>query len=237
MRDLKEINRQLEPFEIIEYEDGSYGLCLPFIFLEGKYKGYGQDAFNRFAESIGDPVKNEYGLYTHGNGYEWARVFKTAFENDEGLRHIEFGCEAGGFYSYAADLVPLERMGTRFKAICDDPDQFAGLVSQALSKEEPSAMEEECEKSDRNNRAEQTEFPALPDCPLVGADGNVFNLMGIAARTLKENYRPEAAKEMRERVTSCGSYDEALAIMMEYVNPVSADEMDESPDINEQTFM
>jgi len=76
-----------------------------------------------------------------------------------------------------------------------------------------------------------------PDCPMIGADGNVFNLMGITARTLKENDRPEAAKEMRERVTSCGSYDEALAIMMEYVNPVSTDEMDESPDMSEQTFM
>ncbi len=25
-----------------------------------------------------------------------------------------------------------------------------------------------------------------PDCPLIGQDGNVFNLIGIASRTLKE---------------------------------------------------
>ena len=26
-----------------------------------------------------------------------------------------------------------------------------------------------------------------PDCPLIGADGNIFNLIGIASRTLRRN--------------------------------------------------
>ena len=25
-----------------------------------------------------------------------------------------------------------------------------------------------------------------PDCPLIGQDGNVFNIVGIASRTLKD---------------------------------------------------
>ena len=57
-----------------------------------------------------------------------------------------------------------------------------------------------------------------PDCKLIGEDGNIFNLMARAARTLRENDLPEEAKEMRERVTSSGSYDEALCIIGEYVN-------------------
>ena len=65
----------------------------------------------------------------------------------------------------------------------------------------------------------------LPDCPMIGADGNVFNLMGLASRTLKQHGMADKAKEMSERVTSSGSYDAALAILTEYVNPVSKDDM------------
>ena len=63
-----------------------------------------------------------------------------------------------------------------------------------------------------------------PDCPLIGADGNIFNLMGIASRTLKDNGMNEEAAEMRERITSSGSYDAALCIIGEYVNITSVDE-------------
>ena len=57
-----------------------------------------------------------------------------------------------------------------------------------------------------------------PDCKLIGEDGNIFNLMARASRTLRGNDLPEEAKEMRERITSSGSYDEALCIIGEYVN-------------------
>lgn len=33
-----------------------------------------------------------------------------------------------------------------------------------------------------------------PDCPLIGADGNIFNLLGIASRTLREHGLKEQAK-------------------------------------------
>ena len=59
-----------------------------------------------------------------------------------------------------------------------------------------------------------------PDCKLIGEDGNIFNLMARAARTLRENNLSEEAKEMRDRITSSGSYDEALCIIGEYVNIV-----------------
>lgn len=57
-----------------------------------------------------------------------------------------------------------------------------------------------------------------PDCPLLGKDGNVFNLLGIASHTLKRCGLSDQAKEMSLRVMSCGSYGEALAIIGEYVN-------------------
>lgn len=57
-----------------------------------------------------------------------------------------------------------------------------------------------------------------PKAKLVGADGNVFNLVGIASKALKRARQPEQAKEMNEKIFKCGSYDEALQTIMEYVD-------------------
>lgn len=66
-----------------------------------------------------------------------------------------------------------------------------------------------------------------PDCPLIGQNGNIFNLMGLASRTLREHGMEEQAREMRERVMSSESYDKALCILGDYVNITSVDDMDE----------
>lgn len=71
------------------------------------------------------------------------------------------------------------------------------------------------------------EEKAKPDCALIGEDGNIFNLMGIASRTLKENGMANEAKEMCERVRSSGSYYEALGVIGEYVNITSSEDMTE----------
>lgn len=63
-----------------------------------------------------------------------------------------------------------------------------------------------------------------PDCPLIGQDGNIFNLVGIASRTLKRNGLSAEAAEMTEKVFNGGSYAEALDIIGEYVNITSVDE-------------
>lgn len=77
------------------------------------------------------------------------------------------------------------------------------------------------------NKAEKVK----PDCELIGQDGNIFNLMGIASHTLKQNGMADEAKEMCSRVTSSGSYCEALNIIGEYVN--ITDSSEQSDDIDE----
>lgn len=57
-----------------------------------------------------------------------------------------------------------------------------------------------------------------PDCALIGEDGNIFNLVGIASRTLRESGMEGQAKEMTNRVFASNSYSEALDIIGEYVN-------------------
>ena len=63
-----------------------------------------------------------------------------------------------------------------------------------------------------------------PPCPIIGANGNIFSIMGIASKTLKKNNMTEAASEMCSRVMESESYDNALAVIMEYVEPVGVDE-------------
>lgn len=56
-----------------------------------------------------------------------------------------------------------------------------------------------------------------PVVKLVGADGNVFNLIGLAADALKLAGQRDAAKEMTARCFAAHSYQEALAIIAEYL--------------------
>ena len=79
---------------------------------------------------------------------------------------------------------------------------------------------------------EQSQERAKPKCPLIGKDGNIYNLMGIASNTLKYSGQRDAAKEMFSRVTSSGSYEEALCIIGEYVDICSEEDMDEDPEID-----
>lgn len=57
-----------------------------------------------------------------------------------------------------------------------------------------------------------------PKCELIGKDGNVFNLIAIASRTLRRNGMSKQAEEMQSRIFACGSYSEALAIIQDYVD-------------------
>ena len=77
-----------------------------------------------------------------------------------------------------------------------------------------------------------------PDCPLIGQDGNIFNLMGIASRTLRENGLEDRAKEMCVRIRESGDYYEALGVIGEYVNITSVDDAPgESEDAEEGMVM
>lgn len=69
-----------------------------------------------------------------------------------------------------------------------------------------------------------------PDCKLIGEDGNIFNLMGIASRTLRQNGMVDKAVEMRNRICASGSYGEALCIIGDYVNITGEDTSDEDMD-------
>lgn len=57
-----------------------------------------------------------------------------------------------------------------------------------------------------------------PKAKLIGEDGNIFNLIGIASRELRRAGFLDKATEMRERIMNSKSYDEALQILTEYID-------------------
>lgn len=72
-------------------------------------------------------------------------------------------------------------------------------------------------EADRKEYTMSCEVVSKPVAKLVGANGNIFNLVGIASRSLKTAGQKDKATEMSNRVMSSGSYEEALSIIMEYV--------------------
>jgi hypothetical protein len=56
-----------------------------------------------------------------------------------------------------------------------------------------------------------------PRAKLIGANGNIYNLMAVASKALKKSGQESKSKEMISRVEKSESYDNALAIIMEYV--------------------
>lgn len=57
-----------------------------------------------------------------------------------------------------------------------------------------------------------------PDAKLIGANGNIFNLLVICNKSLHN--MPNAYNELWERVQNSGSYYNTLAIIQEYVNVI-----------------
>ena len=56
-----------------------------------------------------------------------------------------------------------------------------------------------------------------PKCKLVGTDGNVFALAARVSSTLKKYGFKEESSDFLKRLGKCGSYNEALNLMGEYV--------------------
>jgi hypothetical protein len=61
-------------------------------------------------------------------------------------------------------------------------------------------------------------FPGIT-VKLLGEDGNIFNLIGIVKNEMRKNHvSTEDRSEFIHEVTSSGSYDEALSVIMKWVD-------------------
>ena len=56
-----------------------------------------------------------------------------------------------------------------------------------------------------------------PVAKLIGADGNVFNIIGIVRKTLIRAGQKDKAKEFYDKAHQCDSYDAVLRLVHDYV--------------------
>lgn len=170
--------------------------------IEGKdglvLQGCGGD-LQEWIEGINQMLTEE-GILKDGSCFEQVSVFQH-----EGLTNLLFP-----FEDVKLDIgkLALWRLATR--------EQFGSMWLSDYIDNRLSHLSQE-----------ETVPAQKPDCPLIGQNGNIFNLMGIASRTLKEHGMEEQAQEMRDRIMQSGSYNEALVIIGDYVNVTSVDDMDE----------
>lgn len=145
---MKNFNHKNDPFEIIDYKNGKFGLLLT-VHAEGLNRKFGQFAFDRFAFECEEEPKTKDGSYTHGNGYEWEAVFKYALRSDPILPYVTFDSEAGMFCCRSNAFEVLEELGNKFKAFCDEKKHFAQLVIQALSEKYDVDLEFKAQNKER----------------------------------------------------------------------------------------
>lgn len=65
--------------------------------------------------------------------------------------------------------------------------------------------------------------PSRPELKLLGHDGNIFSILGDAARLLRRAGMSEQANEMADRVHKSSNYYEALGIISEYMETELSD--------------
>ena len=137
---IRAFNESNAPFYLVDHTD-EVSLCCVFHPMPDSVFSLGQEAFNRYAERIGDPVKDEYGLFTHGSGYEWEYVFRKALENDPNIGKVSFDCEAGGFFCYGESVDMMADFGRRFRQILNDTDSLTELICKAVPEGEQREAE------------------------------------------------------------------------------------------------
>ena len=96
----------------------------------------------------------------------------------------------------------------RTLAVIPGVDTFRKLTQQELAEEQQRGQQK-------------------PDCPLIGQNGNIYNLMGIASDTLRKNRQAAQAGERCKRIVQSHSYEEALNVIRDYVNITSIEDMGE----------
>ncbi len=56
-----------------------------------------------------------------------------------------------------------------------------------------------------------------PTVKLIGEDGNIFYIIGKVSKALTRAGKYESALKMQKKIQASKSYDEALCIVMDYV--------------------
>jgi hypothetical protein len=138
---IKELNRELEPFYIVDHCDGVFSLCARINNMDEEF---GQAAFDSYANEIGEDPRDEQGYIVYGSGYDFASAFREAFKDDPNIKRIRFDCESSGFYCLGDDLDMMIDFGKRFRELTLDTERFTPIVSAGMKNE---AQRQEAEEA------------------------------------------------------------------------------------------
>ena len=154
-------------------------------------QGCGGD-LQEWVDGINDLLTQE-GILLNGTKFEHAATFQH-----DGLTNLLFSFEG---VQLNVGKLAMWRIQTH--------SQFGGTW---LSDYVPNRLGGSLDQPNQQERPK-------PHCSLIEQDGNIFNLMGTASRTLREHGMGDQAKEMCDRITggNCHSYHETLCIISEYV--------------------
>ncbi len=137
---LKVVNRELDPFYIVDHSNGTFSLCGRINYMEEEF---GQAAFDAYAEEIGEDPRDEQGYITYGSGYDWEAAFKEAFKDDKNFKRLKFDSEGGMFCCYGDDLDMMIDFGSRIRELSLDIEKFTPIVSAGIKNEAQRQAEEE----------------------------------------------------------------------------------------------
>ncbi len=137
---LKVVNKELEPFYIVDHSGGKFSLCGRINYIE---REFGQAAFDAYAVEMGEPPCDEQGYITYGSGYDWESAFKEAFKDDKNLKRLKFDSESSMFCCYGDDLDMMIDFGSRIRELSLDTERFTPIVSAGIKNEAQRRAEEE----------------------------------------------------------------------------------------------
>ncbi len=137
---IKELNRELAPFYLVNHRNGTFSLC---VLINDLGEEFGQAAFDAYAEEIGEDAYDEQGYINYGFGNHWAAAFKEAFKDESNLARIKFDCESSMFACYGDDLDMMIDFGSRIRELSLDTDRFTPIVSAGIKNEAQRRAEEE----------------------------------------------------------------------------------------------
>ena len=117
----EEINKQLEPFKFMVFDEGTEDVWATLVlWLNDDYK---QNVFD---------TRQEEGFI--GNGYDWNSLAIVFLEEKmpELMEVLSFDSGAGLFSIGSEDVEAVKKFAVGFKALCDDEGEMTDLFSRAI---------------------------------------------------------------------------------------------------------
>jgi hypothetical protein len=134
----------------------------------------------------------------------------------DGLGEVYETCES------CAGTGEYEETISKFETFCDSmstiDEQYYSIVNAEAIMQEILDKFDEVLYADADIIKKDNTPTKKPKCTLVGKDGNIFNLLGIAGEALRKAKQADKIKEMTKKVKATTNYSEALAVIMEYVD-------------------